>query len=384
MTQLGANGGQIRDHNRRVVLQALRPGPASRADLARRTGLTAQSVSNIVGALIEEGLVLTAGRRRQARGQPPLDLALNPAGAYSIGVEVRADRMVGILADLSGRVALSHEVALTRASPDVVPGVLKTLVGQLLQREKRAARALLGVGVVMPGPFGRANGSGDWPTELPGWHGVDVVSLLQKALRRPVRVENDATAAAIAEHLHGVARGLTRCVSLYFGLGVGLGMILDGRPYLGATGNAGEIGHTVIEPGGRACFCGQQGCLERYVSLDAVLSEFPDVLRRSEGDPLWALRDDPILTAWLDRAAARLKSIVMMLENVMDPQAIVLGGFSDVLVDGLTARLNDLPPSLVPREGPRVRRGATGPTTAAQGAAALPLFDSTAGAALNA
>src|SRR5262245_15290217 len=99
MTQLGANGGQIRDHNRRVVLQALRPGPASRADLARRTGLTAQSVSNIVGALIEEGLVMTAGRRRQARGQPPLDLTLNPAGAYSIGVEVRADRMVGILAD---------------------------------------------------------------------------------------------------------------------------------------------------------------------------------------------------------------------------------------------------------------------------------------------
>lgn len=381
MTKLGANGEHIRGHNRRVVLQALRPGASNRADLARRTGLTAQSVSNIVADLIDDGLIVTTGRVKGARGQPPLQLALNPAGAYSIGVEIRADGMVAVLADLSGRVVQSDREPLGHASPEHVPGALKTLVARLVQREKRAARALLGVGVVMPGPFGVTNTASDRPTELPGWQGVDAGALLQAALRKPVRIENDATAAAIAEHLHGVARGLTRFATLYFGLGVGLGLILDGRPYVGATGNAGEIGHVVIEPGGRPCFCGQRGCLERYVSLDAVRAEFAAARGRAKGDPLARLKDDPAFAAWLDRAAERLMGVILMLENLIDPQAVVIGGVSDVLVDGLAARLASLPPPLVPRGGRRVLRGATGPATAAQGAAALPLFDTTAGAA---
>ncbi len=176
-------------------------------------------MSNIVGELIEDGLIVTTGRVRSGRGQPPLQVALNPAGAYSIGVEIRADGMVGVLADLSGRVVRSETAPLTRASPEHVPGALKQLVARLVQQEKRAARALLGVGVVMPGPFGVTNGASDRPTELPGWQGVDAAALLQGVLRKPVRIENDATAAAIAEHLHGVARGLTRFATAVFRAG---------------------------------------------------------------------------------------------------------------------------------------------------------------------
>jgi predicted NBD/HSP70 family sugar kinase len=378
MTKLGAQGGHVRAHNRRVVLQALRQGASNRADLARLSGLTAQSVSNIVAELIGDGLIVTTGRVRNGRGQPPLQLALNPTGAFSIGVEVRADGLVGVLTDLTGQVIRSDSEPLDQASPGHVPAALKRMVSRFLTPKRVAARALLGVGVVMPGPFGVTNGNVDRPTELPGWQGVDAAALLQAALRKPVRVENDATAAAIAEHLHGVARGLTRFASLYFGMGVGLGLILEGRPYVGATGNAGEIGHVVIEPGGRACFCGQRGCLERHVSLDAVFADFPQARRRQGGDPLAGLAGDAKFAAWLDRAAARLAGVILLLENVIDPQAVVIGGVSDVLVDGLAARLERLPAPLVPRGGQRVLRGATGPATAAQGAAALPLFDTTA------
>jgi predicted NBD/HSP70 family sugar kinase len=201
-------------------------------------------------------------------------------------------------------------------------------------------------------------------------------------LKMPVLVENDATAAAIAERVRGVGAGLDTFCFVYFGTGLGLGIVARGQVLRGAFGNAGEIGHIVVEPGGRSCDCGQSGCLEAYTSrlaLRRMLAE--SGVKADSAAEIEALYEagDPALTNWLESAAGPLSRAIAMLENLLDPQAVVLGGaLPDAVLDDLIARL-DLPAASVSnrpdRKRPRVLRGVSGRTTAALGAAALVIHD---------
>ncbi len=358
-----------REHNRRVVLQALRRhGTLSRADLARLTGLSAQGVTNIADELLRDRLVRNAGRRRGGRGQPPLDFAIDPAGGVTIGVELRHDAMVIVLADLAGSALRETTVPLASADPrHVVRALPKIIRSFAALAAARSAGPIVGIGIVAPWPTGGVSGSRR-STELPDWEELaDPAAFLKEALGYDVVIENDAAAAALGEHLLGAGRKFARVACLYMGRGLGLGLVLDGRLYRGATGNAGEIGHVVVEPGGRPCFCGQRGCLERYVSLDAALSDLGV-------QALDASVDAAALGRWLDGAAVRLADAVVMIENLFDPDTVLVAGLSPQLVEGIVARLGNLPAPLVPRPGPRVLKGECGPYSAARGAASLPLY----------
>ena len=198
-----------------------------------------------------------------------------------------------------------------------------------------------------------------------------------------VVAENDATAAAFGEQLYGAGRGLRTFVYIYIGFGLGSGLVLDGRPFRGATGKAGELGHAVVVPGGRPCGCGSHGCLERYVSMEAALRAIgaPDQDGRARlADALDG--EDPRLLVWLDEASGHLKIAIAMLENVLEPETIVVGGTLPTnLADALIARLGQLLPSVSasgPRAMPRLTRAQIDLETATLGAAALPLFRSLA------
>ncbi len=353
-----------REHNRRAILGALRRmGSLSRADLARLTGLSAQGVANVAGELLAEGLVREIGRKHGGRGQPPIHLAIDPKGAATVGVEIQHDALVCVAADLAGALVARRTRRIAHADPK---SVARELPGLLRSLGLRAPP--LGVGIVGPGPLGSGArlAQADRSTELPGWRELDDPrSFLGDALGREVSIETDASAAALSEFLYGAGRGLDRIACLYFGRGLGMGLVLDRRLYRGATGNAGEIGHVAIETGGRPCFCGQRGCLERYVSLDAARADLGvDEIHRA-----------PAFADWLDTAAVRLARAILMIENILDVDTIVLAGLSEQLVKGLSGRLGNLPSALVGRPGVRVVEGACGEFSAAWGAAALPLYD---------
>ena len=382
MSHFGTNSERTRDYNRRVVLETVRLyGPISRAEIARRTALTAQSVSNIAAELRAAGLLKEDGRRRSGRGQPPVEMSVNPDGGFTVGLELQPHSLVGALVNLAGTVLAQMSLPVRASTPAGALPVLKQSVDDLLTRAEVDRRRIIGAGVVMPGPFGVEGLSSIGPTALPGWTGIDAAAVLGQALGLPVVVENDATAAAVGERLHGVARDLNNFAFLYFGTGLGLGLVLNGQPYKGALGNAGEIGHVVVEPDGRPCPCGNAGCLERYASLHAaqeylgdrgVLVSDPSALRH-----LWD-RGEPALLDWLAEAAARLRPVIQMLENIFDPECVVLGGaLPDPLLDRLIELMQPLPRSVSRRPGravPRLLRGSTGRATPALGAAALPVF----------
>ncbi len=235
----------------------------------------------------------------------------------------------------------------------------------------------------MPGPFEIDGMTSVGPTTLSGWNGIDARQMLSEACGQQVVVENDATAAAVGERLFGAGQSIPNFCMIYFGVGIGLGMIQDGAPYRGAFGNAGEIGHVTVSPRGRACpSCGQKGCLEAYASVYVLKERLGQAgIGNTELDNLESLfkTQDPTVIDWIDDAAAHLAPMIAMLENILDPQTIILGGaLPEAIITSIIQRMGTLPTSVGShrqRELPRVMTGKSGQLTAALGAAALPLFD---------
>ncbi len=380
---IGNNPLRTRTHNRRVVLEAVRlHGPLGRSEIARLSQLTAQAVSNIVQDLVDEGLLIERGRRRLGRGQPPVQIAVNPDGGVTAGIEIAAGQMVTVIVDLAGKLRATRSIRLADAAPERVAPLISAEIAAARASVPGLPKLMLGVGVVMPGPFGIEGMTSVGPTTLPGWAGVDAAAYLSEATGLSVVVENDATAASVGERLHGAGRTLRNFCFAYFGRGLGLGVVIDGRPYRGAFGNAGEIGHVVVEPNGRPCACGNHGCLERYASFQALEERLAAAGVAVEGpDHLDRLLDQghPAVGAWTEEAARYLSPMVAMLENVYDPEAIIFGGsLPDRLMDALIDALEPLPRSVAARRDraiARVVRGTTGQSTAALGAAALPILE---------
>lgn len=377
---LGKNPERIRDHNRRVVLDIVRQhGSLGRMHIARLTHLTAQAIANIVDELVNENLLMQTGRLKSGRGQPPKQFAVNPDGAVTMGVEMAFDHMVTTVLDLTGQPRSRKITAVHDTSPKELSHQLRLEV-EAVKAEFHAP--LLGIGVVMPGPFDIEGMTSVGPTTLPGWSGVDAASVLSAACGETVTVENDATAAAVGERLFGAGHAISSFAMIYFGAGVGLGLIQDGMPYRGAFGNAGEIGHIVVAPAGRLCSCGQSGCLERYASLHVLCEKLNQAgVFQTDFDDLsgYYVANHPVLLAWMDEAALYLAPMIAMIENILDPETVILSGMlPDAIIDGLIERMGKLPLSVASRRIralPRVLRGQTGQYTAALGAASLPLFE---------
>ncbi len=371
---VGANAERSRSHNRQVVLGRIRSaGQIGRAEIARASGLSIQAVSNIIADLLTEGFIREQGRRSAGRGQPPVQYSLHPEGGYALGVEIRPDAVFAAVLDLCGTTIGAERAALPATDRATITRAVTGLCDRVLAGSATPKRRVLGAGVVMPGPFGTTGieGSG---SELLTWDDIAPDTWFSQALGLPVVVENDANAAAMAERIAGVAKGLDTYAFLYFGTGLGLGSVHKGRLIAGAHGNAGEIGHIPVPAGGRT------------VPLESVVSRLS--VRRalheagtlvSSGDEITRLYDarNPVLLAWLEAAVEPLSAAVTIVENLFDPQTVILGGaMPDAILDHLLAsvRLSHRSVSLRDnRNHPRLLRGASGRMTATLGAAALVL-----------
>lgn len=368
----GSNAERTRLHNRQVVLGQIRTaGTLGRAEIARAAGLSVQAVSNIIAELAGQGMLVEAGRRAAGRGLPAMLYAVNPRGGHAFGVEVRPDALFAAVTDLTGAPCFAAREVLPDAAPAAVARQVARLRDRALVARGLDPAALLGAGVVMPGPFTETGLAGAG-TALPGWTGIDPVALFARALGLPVVVENDANAAAMAERVAGVAQGLSTFAFVYFGAGLGLGLVHEGRPFRGAFGNAGEIGHVPVPCAGGVC------PLEEVVSRHALRRRLGEEgVEAADVDALAALHAarHPVLRDWTREAAAALALGVATVENLFDPETVILGGaLPGPMLDDLVAALPLSDRSVAHRAGralPRVIRGASGRMTAALGGAAL-------------
>ena len=353
----GTNQETARPYNRRIVLECIRNnGPATRGDIAERVGLTVQTVSTIVRELEEQGYLLSAREKPKGRGLPPTTLHLNPDGGFVIGITVTPLGVDAALLNLVGDMLGSAKRSHPHPSPNDAFGLIAELVAEM--RALRPDGRILGAGFAMPGPFDVQAMSFVGPTTLDGWSGVPVRARLEEVTKLPAFIAVDTVAAAVGVRLYGEGAGLAQFYYLHLGVGLGGTMMQDGVPVRGAWGNAGEIGHIPAVPGGLPCPCGNAGCLERYLSLDSFS-------KRPAGQSM---------DEWVAAVTPIFHSAVRTIENLFDPQTIVLGGIApDELIAALVATTARLPTSISSRYDrvtPRVTASA-GRQSVLRGAGAL-------------
>lgn len=381
----GTNFEYTRSHNQRVVLEAVRQHePISRAEIARKTELNIQTISNIVDELLALGVVETGDRHMSgARGQPPKLIKLNPDGAFAIGLHLDRDHLTAVLVNLQGQTIkrLHHEIPYPTPT-QAIPLMLE-IVAKLEQHVKLERKPLWGIGVATPGPIEDASRKLVSPPDFPGWHGISLVEELGRPTGHPVFVEKDANAAAIGERWYGAGRAYHDFFYVYLGIGIGGGLILEGHPYRGSGGHAAELGSVVkmlanllngrelLEtPTDNAINLSQ---LHHHLHLEGITLQGPHHL-----EALYTAKH-PKVIEWLEETARLLVPVLLVIEDLFDPQAVIFGGrITEAMLDHLLERIQERLPERWIRGVPRACRlehSQIVRDAACLGAASLPFFE---------
>ena len=340
----GTNLPRMGDFNTAVVLDAIRRSVngLSRVELGHSTGLSAQTVSNICRRLLDQDMVLEAGKASSGPGKPRTILKLNPGGVYAVGVHLDPAVMTFAILDLTGAVVHRSRSATPAASdPEHVIRHISEEIERLIRGAGVDRAKIAGLGVATPGPIDPERGTVVDPPHLHGWHLVPLRDALAQATGFEVIVDKDVTAAAVAEMWAGGPSGVGSFVFFYLGTGIGAGVVLRDEVVRGSSHNAGEIGHIIVDPDGPPCACGLRGCVavtctpqslvmaavERGVlaaskqGADAheIDAQFSALCELAQGGSDEAL-------AVLDQSAGRVAKAVSALTNLLDVDRVVFGG----------------------------------------------------------
>ena len=361
------DGASLNLSEKRVLDIIWRHGPIARVDIGPMTDLSTMSVTRITRELSEQGLLSEAVQRTGGRGQPARPLMIRPDAAFSAGVYFTSKSVQIGLIDLSGQLLEQETIKTDAETPGDVAKVANQALKCLMLQRKVAPDRMVGIGFALPGDFITDRKRLNAHALFPGFRGDDLQAELQAGCDLEVHVENDAASAALGERLLGIGQTINSFFFTHIGHGIGSGMVLDGRLYRGANGNAGIIGvqypNDAPRPSGQDLF-------EALRAGGIVVSDFPDLeeLRPQNCAPL---------RAWINRAAAQLRQGLWITARLLDPDAIIIGGrLPHHLLQEIVARVDDASfcneGVMLPR--PRVFTSSLGPTAGVVGAAAVPLY----------
>ncbi|MGN9783516.1 ROK family protein [Nonomuraea sp. ZG12] len=329
-----ADIADVRATNLAVVLRFVREhAPCSRADIASSTGLNKATVSSLIADLIDRRMVRETGLTENRVGRPATMLVLDGSSYAAIGVEINVDYVCAVATDLAGERLLTWRRSFS-AGASVNQGVaaVAAIIRRVVNRMVKEERQVLGLAVALPALVD-VRGTVRIAPNL-GWHDADLAGDLAKALRDPgftIQVDNDANLGALAEQRFGAHSGADDLVYLTGEMGVGAGVILDGRLRRGGAGYSGEIGHVQLDPDGPECRCGRRGCLEAMAGIGAVLRrrdpspaeievEIEEVVRAARAG-------DETTLATLAAVGTHLGRGVSVLANLLNPEVVILGGY---------------------------------------------------------
>jgi predicted NBD/HSP70 family sugar kinase len=337
----------IRQHNTALVLSYLRLYPSqTRAALAAQTGLTRATVSSLVEDLIKRELVIETGMEASRAGRPGTLLELNPQGAGVIGVEIQCDFVLIVLTDFCAQVRWQKRVTIDCTDMESVLAIAEEMVEEALARSRAAQLPPLGIGVGLPGLVDIDSGTLLIAPNL-RWHNVPIRSLWETRFSLPVLVHNEASAAALGESYFGVARNETDFIFLDTSMrGLGGGVFLNGRLFVGPNGYAGEVGHMVIQgQSGVQCSCGRVGCWETLVNGDTILDRVRQQLAQGVVSLLPELLDNRLDKLSLDTLAQASAA-----GDLLATKELIY--ISDVMGMGIANLVNTFNPHLIVLSGP--------------------------------
>ncbi len=332
------------DFNLTVILDAIRraPGGLSRVELAQIVGLSPQTISNISRRLLDQNLIVEAGKEGTGPGKPRTMLRLNPGGMYAVGVHLDPAVLTFVVLDLVGAVVKHSRIKTpSRTDPGSIIDTIAAEIKQLIEDSGVDRSKVAGLGVASPGPIDLVEGAVVDPPLLPGWERVPLRDALAEATGLSTLLDKDVTSAAVAETWAGGPSGAGSFVFVYMGTGIGCGVVLNDEVIRGTSGNAGEIGHIIVDPDGPLCDCGQRGCVKSSAIPQVLVAqaEAAGVLDGSRADrsapavqesftELCALAygGNEVAMDLIRKSAVLIGRAISAVTNALDVDRIVFGG----------------------------------------------------------
>lgn len=324
----------LRLGNRLRVIDVLRRrGAVSRAQIARDAGLSRTTVGSLVADLIADGFVIERstedGPRGPEGGRPGILVALDRSAGALVGIDFGHRHLRIAVADLAYELLAERFVALEvdHAGLEGLDAAAH-LVGELLEEAGVEPGRVLAGGMGLPAPVERPSSIVRSGHILPSLNDVDAAAEMETRLGYPVHLDNDANVGALGEATFGAGVGFDVMVYIRMSAGIGSGLVLGGRPFRGARGFAGEIGHVLVDPDGPICRCGNRGCLETLVAPDRIV----ELLERSHGPltvpSMLALAEagDAGVRRALNDAGRVIGQATAAMCNYLNPDVVVVGG----------------------------------------------------------
>ena len=336
---------KVRKINKSIILNMLRlHAPISRARVANITGLNRGTVSNIVNALIEEGLVFEGEQKDAGIGRPGILLSLRPDGGAVIGMEIGVDFIAILLTNFVAETIWETRIQIDPSQPQAsILTQAEQLIDQALLLAREQQLRPLGIGVGVAGLIHAQQGNLMMAPNL-HWTNVPLRLMWNQRFHLPIYIENEANLAALGEYYFGAARHVDSFIYLSAGIGLGGGIMTGGRLFRGSHGYAGEIGHIQRDPAGEQCGCGRIGCWETQVGPRAVLHRVkkelqnhsdPVLLKACSGDldnltfemvVNFALGGNTLCRRAIEAVAVHLGMGIVDMVHVFDPELVLIGG----------------------------------------------------------
>ncbi len=332
----------LKNMNRELVLGLARQARVvSRAELARRSGLSKVTAAAIVDDLVKAGLLRYIGSGPSQGGRPPLLLEYVPSSHLAVGIEFAHDEVIAVLTDLDAHVLREASRAVSGRDPREVLSTAESLACELIANT--APSRVLGVGFASPGLVDVESGVVRVAIDT-GWRDVHAAEVLGRGTGLPAFVANRSKAAALAERWRGAEAGAYHLIYVFVGSGIAAGIVHGDTPYLGATSSAGELGHITVDPDGPLCECGNRGCLHVLAGEEAIARRARELARGSQFGALIesvggdvrlitadavidsALSGDPLAKQAIDEAATYVGIALANVVNLLNPDVIILGG----------------------------------------------------------
>ena len=328
-----------------AVLKVIRDnGSLSRADVAKITGLTPASVTNITKMLIEDEYLVECKVGQSSGGRPPIMLELNPNARYVIGISIGVGMIDVVITNLSAEIILKKSIEINeeRYDYDFVFKELVKIINEVIECSKIEKEKILGAGVALHGIVNARTGMSIYSPYY-GWKEINIKEALENELNLGVYVDNDVRAMALGESWFGITKDISNFVTLNISNGIGAGIIINNKPYYGVDFSAGEIGHIVVEGDGDKCNCGNYGCLETVASNNNITKKAIKLIKQGTNSVLKELKadinqltiediseaaklEDELAISIIKEAARYIGIAITNLINILNPTSIVVVG----------------------------------------------------------
>lgn len=335
---------QKKEATKRYILTLIhKEGYLSQTEIADRTKIRPGTVLNIVEELLKERLIRAKGEGKSRGGRRPTLLELNPDAHWAIGLDIDEVRILGGLVNLKGEIlSQKKRDGYIYQSQEELIDYITRIIDELISESHNKQR-IIGIGMGIPGLVDRERGISLYCSYYDWWRNLPLKALLEKKFKFPVHMENDTIAATLGERWFGAGKEAKNFLYLNLEETIGMGIVIEGRPYYGTGGSAGELGHTIIKEDGPLCICGNEGCVEALASGMAIRKEAQRLLREGvkslitdevkEGEEITletiiraVSKGDKVASKLIYDTGVHLGVAISNMVNVLNPELIILGG----------------------------------------------------------